>query len=576
MSKSKKSNAQELVFHLGSMLAIEKEEIKARRLKKNQSPDLEQNSLGLALSGGGIRSATICLGIVEILNQKKILEKTDYLSTVSGGGYLGAYIHTALNDQKKRLEYKDLFNPEDVAHLRAHREYLYIFPNHWIGRLLSRINLVSVWILSMFLNLSFLLLPFVFLVLVNHWQAPTGMNWNICCGGALVLAMLLGTFISPNFSSPHRFYKRRLSKAYLSRNPKIKLTELNNPLAPYPLINATVHVNYDKYDKYNLISYRGRIKSNYFLFSPLFCGSQVTRYTKTSRFHFKNKTLATAMATSAAAVHTFMGNQKIPSLARYFMAIANLRTGILAPNPQLKSRHLTFWPRYTALEILGLPNTTTKRIQVSDGGHIENLGVYELLRRQVKVIIAVDAGQDEDFKFEDLRNLAIRSSSELGIDFVFHDNALPENLIKPSASMGFSNRNFVVAKLVPLEGSYAKDNNYEGLFIYIKSSVLVSKTYELRKMKKALVNLGDPGKDLVKIQEVFSKKRALDSWMYKTYNPDFPHESTADQFFDESQWDSYHALGKLIGENICENLGIEKGMDGADLYEKGKSYFEAY
>jgi len=513
---------------------------------------------------------------VEVLNQKGLLEKTDYLSTVSGGGFLGAYIHNALNDKEKRLAYQDLFNPKDIAHLRAYREYLYVLPKHWFGRFLSRINLVAVWVLSMFLNLSFILGPLLFLGLVNYWQAPVGMYWNGCLLIALLLAVVLGLFVSPNFSSPHRFYKRRLSKAYLSRNPKIKLLELNNPLAPYPLINATVHVNYDKYDKYNLISYRGRIKSNYFLFSPLFCGSQVTRYTKTNRFHYKNKTLATAMATSAAAVHTFMGNQRVPSLARYFMAIANLRTGILAPNPQLKSSHLTFWPGYTALEIMGLPNTTTKRIQVSDGGHIENLGVYELLRRQVKVIIAVDAGQDEDFKFEDLRNLVIRSSSELGIDFVFHQNALPENVIRSSASMGFSNRNFVVAKLVPLEGSYAKDNNYEGLFIYIKSSVLVAKTYELRKMKKELVNLGDPGKDPLKQEEVYTKKRALDSWMYKTYNPDFPHESTADQFFDESQWDSYHTLGKLIGNNICEQLDIKQGMDGADLYEKGRRYFAEY
>ncbi|MET0504736.1 MAG: hypothetical protein ABWZ85_05365, partial [Luteibacter sp.] len=47
-------------------------------------------TIGLALSGGGIRSATFCLGLLRALARNKVLHRVDYLSTVSGGGYIGS------------------------------------------------------------------------------------------------------------------------------------------------------------------------------------------------------------------------------------------------------------------------------------------------------------------------------------------------------------------------------------------------------------------------------------------------------------------------------------------------------
>jgi len=49
------------------------------------------NLIGLAFSGGGIRSATLNLGILQGMAKKGLLNKFDYLSTVSGGGYIGAW-----------------------------------------------------------------------------------------------------------------------------------------------------------------------------------------------------------------------------------------------------------------------------------------------------------------------------------------------------------------------------------------------------------------------------------------------------------------------------------------------------
>src|SRR5882724_12395215 len=48
------------------------------------------DTVGLALSGGGIRAAAFSLGVLQALNRHGILHNIDYLSTVSGGGYIGS------------------------------------------------------------------------------------------------------------------------------------------------------------------------------------------------------------------------------------------------------------------------------------------------------------------------------------------------------------------------------------------------------------------------------------------------------------------------------------------------------
>src|SRR4051794_18023870 len=53
---------------------------------------LEMDLVGLALSGGGIRSATFNLGVLQALASLKLLTRFDYLSTVSGGGYIGGWL----------------------------------------------------------------------------------------------------------------------------------------------------------------------------------------------------------------------------------------------------------------------------------------------------------------------------------------------------------------------------------------------------------------------------------------------------------------------------------------------------
>jgi hypothetical protein len=76
----------------------ERDAINARRARNA----LEQNGphVGVALSGGGIRSATFCLGLFQALARQKLIRRIDYLSTVSGGGYFGSFLGTAFTRPK--------------------------------------------------------------------------------------------------------------------------------------------------------------------------------------------------------------------------------------------------------------------------------------------------------------------------------------------------------------------------------------------------------------------------------------------------------------------------------------------
>lgn len=539
-------------LNLGELLNVERKYIKSRRTKKNKNADISKDLFGIALSGGGIRSATICLGVMEELNKMNLIEKADYLSSVSGGGYLASYIHSALN-RPEPLSYDQLFNEDKIImRLRDYRMHLYLWPKY---KFLSTLILLVVAITSFLLNWLWIILPSCFFIFSNS----TSLSFYLIM---VLLVLIPSFFLSPNITSLHRYYKNRLRKAYLWLDKNIKLKDLTELNSPYPLINATVHVDKDDYDQAESVSYRGRINTNYFLFSPLYCGSQVTHYTRTSKSLYANFSLATAMATSGAAVNTFMGNMNLATPLRWLMILANMRTGLLAPSPFLKRWFPVFWPFYTLLEILGKAKTTSYKVQVSDGGHIENLAIYELLRRKVKTIIAVDGGQDDKFDFYDLRNLIIRARNELGVVIEFDENFDPINEIKSSLITGTSKKHFAIARISGLAGSYAQ--NYNGVLVYIKSSVLPVQEFKLRELKKEVEVL----KKERKFKDFEIKRRELDHTMYRTYTPDFPHQTTADQFFSEEQWDAYYYLGKNIGHSVINKIGIDRTDSRLEIHEK--------
>jgi hypothetical protein len=562
---------------------------------------------GIALSGGGIRSATVSLGFLEVLNRAGLFGAADYLSTVSGGGYLGAYVQAAIHNQGRTDDpYRELFSQQVQDRLMAGRHYLapgtgfaarfrllrfgtaiaasavlnliwmisllvlvgaglnlvwrYV-PEGTGGPLWSSITLVALAVLAWHFSahrlrpglwsagvlnvIEALLLGAAGLLATRplaSWAAafPARIETELSntlaaigvarqsvaiaqriqpwpmLGASLVVFGVVGLLSNPNLLTVHGFYKARLAKAYLaivSKDAKhLRLWKIAShdgwTVGPYPLINGCVNLLRDP-------DLAGARASDHFLFSPLYCGSRLTGYRRTDRGGYADLELSTAMTASGAAVNPSMGSMTSPALA-LLLSLLNLRLGYWAPHRKLATWRPTFWPWHLLAEAFQRAGGAREVINVADGGFIENLGVYELLRRRCGLIVALDAACDARYEFEDLRNLMVRARQELGITIDFLQS--PERMIRPVASSGFSLSHFVVARAHGLPGSDAAAHGYEGLIIYAKSSLRAASSWK-----------------------AFGKDKSI---AYKTYHPTFPHETTGDQFFDESQWKAYFNLGQ--------------------------------
>ncbi len=569
-------------------------------IHEEATKNLRDNLFGIALSGGGIRSATINAGFLEVLNRCGILRKADYLSTVSGGGYTGGYIQSKLH---RTPEGDSLFSVEDLKYLQSHGDYL--TPGRRFVRVMTKVRLTGAFVASLVMNwvwiflaalivgsfigliadqisesvltdflygmvwlgLGVLLIHYFFhflrhaglwrsdalsaleglllVLIVVSWILRLSVGTGVFSLStaetflASVLALAVtGLFGNPNILSMHRYYRDRISQAFLDAGGKgsdrIRLHELGRRQAantpdcrPYPLINTCL----------NLLSwddpkFPGAKVSDYFLLSPNYVGSKTTGYMKTDDPLYRTLTLSTAVAISGAALNPNMGT-RTNRILTFLMALLNLQLGYWGYNPAYRNSNrlrITWWPYYHLLQLLCRTDSTRLRINLSDGGHIENLAVYELLRRRAKLIVAIDAGDDPRYEFSDLKNLLIRARNELGVTITFRKGHRPEDRIKPSASSGFSEAHFAIADLGELTGKAKKGEEYKGVLAYVKSSLVEPERW----------------RDL--------KPEDPDYWSftYKTLHPDFPHESTADQFFDDDQWEAYYKLGRFMAGDLLD------------------------
>lgn len=596
-----------------------------QKLGAETADSLEATRFGIALSGGGIRSATINLGFLKALNQFGLLKRADYLSTVSGGGYTGAYVQGTL---KNEPDYKKLFSQEHLEYMRSRGEYL--FPGQGLTKMWNQFVLVISYLVSLVMSFIgpgiFVLLAmgvYLFLddvlfvnggrfreqmegmlyygsriflvVLVVHYLFNLLLVFNLevsayfdrvqtaLVGVALItvvglffsdieglkapvveevlpylgigmLLIVMGMFTSPNATSFHRFYRRQLSAAFLhfsgsyrnvplSHLAKAGDADARNYTAPYPLINTCLNLLSS-----NDPNFQGTKASDYFLLSPLYAGSKLTGYVPTGEtVGYSALTLPSAVTISAAAVNPGMGiySSKILSV---LTTLLNLRLGYWIWNPlRLGSSYpVVWWPFYFFYELLGRIGTDKKMVNISDGGHIENLAVFELLRRRCRLIVCVDAGEDPNFIFEDIENLTIRARNELGLAIRFREGQNPEDIIRPLPSHGYSRHRFAVADVFQLWDKVMVDgqeviehykNKKVGTLVYVKSAVTAPQ--------------GRP--DIA--PDDYLK---YGTYKYKLYHPLFPHEPTSDQFFDPIQWESYFQLGQYIGAEV---LGITNMAD---------------
>jgi hypothetical protein len=230
--------------------------------------------------------------------------------------------------------------------------------------------------------------------------------------------------------------------------------------------------------------------------------------------------LGTAMAISSAATAPNAGTQTVRPIV-FMMTLLNVRLDYWAPNPwyvqassylkRLLANAGRPGPRYLLREALGQLHARGAFVNLSDGGHVENLGIYELLRRRCKVIVCADAEQDPTMSCASLNKLIRYARIDLGIEIDI--NTDPLNLDEKT---NFTERHWTIGTIK--YGKARKNDKGEmvgrdetGYLLYVKSSMT--------------------GDEAPYVKD------------YRSRNPAFPQETTADQFFDEAQFESYRALG---------------------------------
>jgi hypothetical protein len=178
-------------------------------------------------------------------------------------------------------------------------------------------------------------------------------------------------------------------------------------------------------------------------------------------------------------------------------------------------------------ELLGMTSADSAYVYLSDGGHFEDLGLYEMVRRRCRWIVLCDGDQDRARGFEDLGNAVRKIWIDLGVRITFPDAPL---LQAEADAKPVDIPYFALGTI-----HYVNEPNPQpGKLLYIKPGVR-----------------GD--------------EEAADVIAYKRANPDFPAQSTADQWFDEAQLEAYRRLGYLIISRITHAVGRLPEGAPADL-----------
>lgn len=334
--------------------------------------------------------------------------------------------------------------------------------------------------------------------------------------------------------------KQELQSAALSSNAEVE--KIHNDFStgasqlqrPYHIINAALNLVNGK----NL-AWQTRKAAN-FVFTPRYCGFETPaltdhpdgkagprrgafrptdRYARSTTLNedLEGIKLGTAVAVSGAAASPNMGYHSSPPLA-FLMTLFNLRLGRWCPNPTLEHAWKRASPRIALFSILselfGLTDMDARFVYLSDGGHFENLGIYELVRRRCRLILVVDASADKDRNFDDLGNAIRKCRTDFNVSIDLNVREIRQ----------LSDSKSTVVSFVSGTISYAEADGCapNGVLLYIKPNII-----------------GEENAD------VFN---------YSRTHADFPHQSTIDQFFDENQFESYRQLGYQSAHSALKNI----------------------
>lgn len=417
--------------------------------------------------------------------------------------------------------------------------------------------------------------------------------WTLLLCGTLTV--LFGFAANSNDISLHYFYRDRLSEAYLRTEGRVafpetategkpkepvrvqskelfdvtlrnhenlRLSELgeDNFKGPYHIIVSALNLQ----GSHDLA--KKTLKSDHFIFSKYFIGSRTTGYSRTDKYRDGGTKLNTAMAISAAAVASGMGLMSFAA-SNFYMTLLNLRTGYWIENPWYlhkeakekeleargikvkrtffewlteKTRRFPYWLFYLSREFTGVLSANTRRVYVSDGGHTgDNLGMLPLVQRRCHNIVVADFEEDGHFSFGSF-NQAVRLAKAI-YNADIEINLKPLLPVKTEEGLLYSPASVAVGKI--LYPATAHLPALEGQIVYLKSSVSLLQEVSGISEKDTPPLMTEPAPVFV--------------LNYFKNNPTFPHQSTADQYFDEVQFEAYRMLGEHIGKQAASAVKFQ-------------------
>jgi hypothetical protein len=408
-----------------------------------------------------------------------------------------------------------------------------------------------------------------------------------------LFALIMGRLISTNIFSLQYMWRNRIIRAYLGASRKVRCPEpftgfdaydnlymselrAQPPGVAYSGRKKDPHADDEPYEprprkllhvlnlSLNLaggekLQWQDR-RAESFTVSPLHAGSYWLGYRRSFRYGGEEDgiSLGAAIAISGAFVSPNMGYMMTSPVVRFLMTLFNVRFGWWLGNPgpagdktpileriinavlkpfgfpverpfRLRSPGLSVIPIVT--EAFGSTDDKSSYVYLSDGGHFENLGLYEMVLRRCRFIVVSDASTDPDYSFQSLAMSVRQIRVDLGVPIDISELSVNE----PSQTMrgkycAIGTIRYSCVDRDPMDKT-SKDEDYDGVLIYIKPSLI-----------------GEEPRDVIN---------------YWQGSSGFPQEIIVDQWFSEAQFESYRALGSHIIDAIC---GIDERV-GSDRNE---------
>jgi hypothetical protein len=365
--------------------------------------------------------------------------------------------------------------------------------------------------------------------------------------------------VNVNRFSAQAMYRNRLVRAYLGASNQKRapdpfsgfdpaddffLHELwdgDSPEGPRQRPMACINATLNLVSGGDKLAWQQR-KAESFSMTPLHCGNFHDGYRRTREYGGAGgMRLGSAVAISGAAANPNMGFHSSPGVT-FLLTLFNARLGAWLGNTGKPGRDTYRLPgpkwalRPIFAELFGQTSARYPYVNLSDGGHFENLGVYEMVLRRCRYLLVSDAASDPDARFGDLGNAIRKVRVDFGVPIEFEKSIL----ISPRKDLPTA----VFCARATVRYSVVDATEEDGTLIYIKPAVY------------------GRGKKTV----------PYDVRAYANTSEFFPHETTADQWFDESQFESYRALGLHTVEQITGEReiggGIKEFFDAVGAYLK--------